>query len=51
MPLDADDHLSRDQWWDGEHDAIDAMTAGELGAYRDETDRLDSASADGRRAG
>lgn len=48
---DAVHRLSRDQWWDSVHDAIDAMTADELGSYRDETNQLDSASADGLRAG
>jgi hypothetical protein len=33
------------------HHAIDAMAADELGSYRDETNQLDSASADGLRAG
>lgn len=48
---DAVHRLSRDQWWDSVHDAIDAMAADELGSYRDETNQLDSASADGLRAG
>ena len=48
---DAVHRLSQDQWWDGVHDAIDAMTADDLGAYRDETDQLDGAAADGLRAG
>jgi hypothetical protein len=48
---DAVHRLSRDQWWDNVHDAIDAMTADELGSYRDETDQLDSAAADGLHAG
>jgi hypothetical protein len=33
------------------HDAVDAMTADEVGSYRNETDQLDSAAADGLRAG
>lgn len=48
---DAVHRLSRDQWWDSVHDAIDAMTAEEIGSYRDETDLLDSAAGDGLRAG
>jgi predicted transcriptional regulator len=48
---DAVHRLSRDQWWDSVHDAIDAMTADQIGSYRDETDRLDGAAADGLRAG
>jgi predicted transcriptional regulator len=48
---DAVHRLARDQWWDGVHDAIDAMTAEERGAYRAETDQLDSAAADDLRAG
>ncbi len=48
---DAVHRLSRDQWWDGVHDAIDALTTDELGSYGNETDQLDSAAADGLRAG
>jgi hypothetical protein len=48
---DAVHRLSRDQWWESVHDAIDAMTADEAEAYRAETDQLDSAAADGLRAG
>jgi predicted transcriptional regulator len=48
---DAVHRLSRDQWWDNVHDAIDAMDADEIGSYRDETDQLDGAAADGLRAG
>ncbi len=47
---DAVHRLSRDQWWDSVHDAIDAMTADEAEAYQAETDQLDSATADGLRA-
>lgn len=48
---DAVHRLSRDQWWDNVHEAIDAMTADEAEDYRIETDRLDSATADGLDAG
>ena len=48
---DAVHRLARDQWWDNVHDAIDAMTADEAEDYRAETDQLDSATADGLRAG
>ena len=48
---DAVHRLSRDQWWDRVHDAIDAMTSDEVGSYWNETDQLDSAAADGLRAG
>lgn len=48
---DAVHRLTRDQWWDGVHDAIDAMAPGEVGSYRAESDRLDSVAADGLRAG
>lgn len=47
---DAVHRLSRDQWWDSVHDAIDAMTADEAEAYQAETDQLDGAT-DGLRAG
>jgi hypothetical protein len=48
---DAVHRLSRDQWWDSVHDAIDAMTADDAEEYRAETDQLDRATADGLRAG
>lgn len=48
---DAVHQLSRDQWWDSVHDAIDAMTADEAESYGAETDQLDRAAADGPRAG
>lgn len=48
---DAVHRLSRDQWWDNVHEAIDAMATDEVGSYRDETDQLDGAAADGLRAG
>ena len=48
---DAVHRLSRDQWWDSVHDAIDAMTPDEVRSHRAETDQLDRAVADDLRAG
>jgi hypothetical protein len=48
---DAVHRLSRDQWWDTVHDAIDQMTPEEVAGYQTETDRLNDAAADGLRAG
>ncbi len=47
---DAVHRLTSEQWWGSVHAAIDAMTAQEVGVYRAESDRLDSAAADGLRA-
>jgi predicted transcriptional regulator len=48
---DAVHRLTRDQWWDSVQQAIDAMAPENVEAYRTESDRLDSAAADGLRAG
>jgi predicted transcriptional regulator len=48
---DAVHRLTRDQWWDSVHEAIDAMTTEEVGAYRTEADQLEGTAADGLRAG
>lgn len=48
---DAVHRLSQDQWWDSVHDAIDAMPPEDVSGHRAETDQLDSAAADGLRAG
>jgi predicted transcriptional regulator len=44
---DAIHKLTREEWWGTVHDALDAMTAHEVDAYRAEADRLDGAAADG----
>jgi predicted transcriptional regulator len=48
---DAVHSLTRDQWWEGVHEAIDAMTTEQIGAYRAEADQLDGTAADGLGAG
>jgi predicted transcriptional regulator len=48
---DAVHRLTRDQWWDSVQEAIDAMAPEDVAAYRAESDRFDSAAADGLRAG
>jgi hypothetical protein len=47
---DAVHRLTRDQWWESVHEAIDTMTTEEIGAYRAEAERLDGTAADGLRA-
>ena len=47
---DAVHRLTRDQWWESVHEAIDTMTTEEIGAYRAEAERLDGTTADGLRA-
>lgn len=32
--------LSKDQWWDAVHDAVSALTPGEMATYQAETDEL-----------
>jgi hypothetical protein len=47
---DAIHRLTRDQWWDSVHAAVDDMTPEDVAAYRLEADQLDRAAA-GLRAG
>ena len=44
---DAIHRLTREQWWGTVHDALDAMTADEVDAYRAEAATLDGTAADG----
>ncbi|CAN5549032.1 hypothetical protein BH24ACT4_BH24ACT4_14720 [soil metagenome] len=47
---DAIHRLTRDQWWDSVHAAIDAMSSEDVAAYRSDADQLDGAAGDGLRA-
>lgn len=48
---DAIQRLTRDQWWDSVHAALDDMTPEDVAAYRLESDQLDRTAADGLRGG
>lgn len=47
---DAIQRLTREQWWDRVHDAIDAMSPDQVDSYRAESEKLDTSAADGLRA-
>ena len=44
---DAIHRLAREEWWGTVHDALDAMTADQLDAYRAEADQLEGTATDG----
>lgn len=47
---DAIHRLTKDQWWESVHDAVDAMAPGDGVEYRANADQMDDASTDGLRA-
>ena len=46
---DAVRRLQRDQWWNGVHEVLEAMSPDDLADYQAETDRLDGTASDGMR--
>ncbi len=44
---DAIHRLSREQWWDSVHHALDEMTEADCAAYQPEVDILDGSAGDG----
>jgi len=44
---DAIHRLSRDEWWDTVHSALDQMSDDEAAAYRRDTEGFDAAAGDG----
>jgi len=44
---DAVHRLSRDEWWDSVHHALDDLDAAEVASYQAESSRLNSAASDG----
>lgn len=44
---DAIHRLSRDEWWDTVHSALDEMSDDETAAYRRDTEAFDAAAGDG----
>ncbi len=47
MATEALRQLSRDEWWDSVHDALDDLDATEVAAYQSDSSELDETASDG----